>query len=946
MAGESRTSSTGTRLIGRSQHLTILRDASQALETGVGTCLRLEGEAGIGKTMLLQAGLEEMKGRNFTVFSGAAREVEQNLPFAAVVDTLGLKALSPDADAAAVGRLVVGETSPHRDEPLLRLRIVEAIFEFVERSCRNAPCVVAVEDLHWADSESLLMVDRLARRARDLPLLLVCSTRLQPRSTEVAAVATTLAEQGRDIVLDPLDRDEVMALVRDAIGGEPGKNLTHAVDRAAGNPLFVTELVASLIQEGRFIRRNGTVDISQARLPTSLRLVILSRLSFSSAETLDVLRLAAVLGSSFELDDLSLVTNRTMAELLTILDGALRSAILVGTGDTLGFRHHLVRDALYEDLPVAMRAALHHDVARSLADAGRPPGRIIPHVVASARTGDVWAVGWMRAAAKEAQDRAPPVALHLLRQALSIAGPTYPELYELKAELAQALTWGGEPAEGELVARELLIEHRRDRLERIVRTTLVRSLQLQGRVGDAVGPLEEAARDPDVPEIERARLLAQAAQAWASTGQPNRARIVGEEALTVAERVADDTARCTALVALATTSDRPVIESMEMGREAVSLARRGAVDEFASVHAFLSLGNADLAAYRADAMLVLNEGLQRADHLGMAWTAPLFHAALGANYFRDGQWDEAVAELETAISSATELRIHFVLADAASRLAYIAARRGDDRTAEKWLTMAEDQVRERRVRQDEMVRTCLARAYICASQARPDTARDVLEKARADTASSGQWLNYLLLGPTYTKILVDLGQQEEAREIVTATEAAAQRDATPWAEAQAHRCRGIADREPETLNAAIALLTEAPDVFMDLPDAYEEMAMLLSEAGHTDQAVACLQQAAVLWGKPGATRDIARIDAALRGLGFQQGVRGSRRRPRSGWEALTKTEREVVDLVTEDLIYREIAERMFISKRTVETHIAHIFEKLGLSSRRELSVMVEERRDR
>jgi DNA-binding CsgD family transcriptional regulator len=119
--------------------------------------------------------------------------------------------------------------------------------------------------------------------------------------------------------------------------------------------------------------------------------------------------------------------------------------------------------------------------------------------------------------------------------------------------------------------------------------------------------------------------------------------------------------------------------------------------------------------------------------------------------------------------------------------------------------------------------------------------------------------------------------------------------------------------------------------------ACEDAASALSRVGGRDQPVALLRDAVGVYERVGAFMDLTRAEAALRGLGIRRGRRGARRRPSRGWESLTPTELEVVRLVSQGLTNVEIGRRLFISRRTVETHLSHVFGKLGVSSRVQLA---------
>ncbi len=159
---------------------------------------------------------------------------------------------------------------------------------------------------------------------------------------------------------------------------------------------------------------------------------------------------------------------------------------------------------------------------------------------------------------------------------------------------------------------------------------------------------------------------------------------------------------------------------------------------------------------------------------------------------------------------------------------------------------------------------------------------------------------------------------------------------TKWARAAALRCRGMLEADHDLLCEAVCVLRGSPRP-LERATACEEAASALRDVAQTTKATALLDEALGIYVELGAARDIARVEAALRSLGRCPSRRGWRQRQaKVGWEALTRTELEVVSLVGEGLTNREVAERLYISARTVETHMTHVFAKLGLSSRLEL----------
>ena len=167
----------------------------------------------------------------------------------------------------------------------------------------------------------------------------------------------------------------VADLAADAVGTAPGQGLLAGLAGAAGNPLFVTEMLAALAQEGMLETAGGRAEVAQTALPPTLRLTILRRLSFLSDDMLQALRFASIPGASFTVTDLSVTMDRPVVELFGVLAEGITGRVLEDDGDRLRFRHDVIRDAIYEDMPATIRHGLHREAGQRLAQPGRRPCR-------------------------------------------------------------------------------------------------------------------------------------------------------------------------------------------------------------------------------------------------------------------------------------------------------------------------------------------------------------------------------------------------------------------------------------------------------------------------------------------------------------------------------------------------------------------------------------------
>jgi predicted ATPase len=448
-------------LVGRSAELGQLRSAVRQVVDGIGQAVLVTGEAGIGKTRLVAEGLDGAGRLGVQVFRGAAEELERRRPFGAVADCLGIGGSPPDSRRAAIARLLAEDPGGIDgdwlgDTPQAEFRVVEAVIALVEELSAHSPVMLAVEDLQWADPSTLLVLQRLGRRVGQLPVLLVCTARPVPRSQELEGCLQLLRASGAaELLLGPLDGAATTRLVEQLVGAPPGSGLLAQVAGAGGNPLFVTELVGALQRDGSIaLGSDGTAELTRVGIPPSLPLLILHRLSFLAPATLELLRVASVLGASFAVADLSAVVGRPTAVLLAALEEAIAAGILESRDQLLGFRHDLIWEALYQDLPAPLRRGLHRDAGRALAAAGAPPEQVAEQLVRGASPGDRQAVAWLQRAARAAAPRAPAVAVDLLQRALELVDRTDPLRDGLLAEQAVSLMWSGRLADAEAVCHQ------------------------------------------------------------------------------------------------------------------------------------------------------------------------------------------------------------------------------------------------------------------------------------------------------------------------------------------------------------------------------------------------------------------------------------------------------------------------------------------------------------
>ena len=191
------------------------------------------------------------------------------------------------------------------------------------------------------------------------------------------------------------------------------------------------------------------------------------------------------------------------------------------------------------------------------------------------------------------------------------------------------------------------------------------------------------------------------------------------------------------------------------------------------------------------------------------------------------------------------------------------------------------------------------------------------------------------MGPDLVRMAVAAGDRQRAVAVTEELEESAPRCGSPTARGIALRCRGLLDDDPDALLEAVAVHRVGPRPY-PLAAACEDAGVALGRVGKTGDAVPLLNEAVAVYERLDAVHDVDRVQPVLRSLGVRR-PRQVARRPAFGWDSLTPSELQVVDLAVTGLTNREIAERLFVSRRTVATHLEHVFQKLGHGNRVELT---------
>jgi len=938
-------------LRGRAAETRVLAEALECAVAGRAAAVLIEGEAGIGKTRLLDQALAYATSRGMQVAAARAEELEQTRPFGLVGSAFGCAKDSRDPRRAAIAGLLAagtgGELGPITvtSDPGLRFRVVDALADLAEELALTGPMVLGVDDLQWADPSSLLTLSTLSRRLADLPAVLIGCLRPSPRSAELdRLVAAVEGGGGRYMALRALADHAVVELVTETVAAEPGPALLAGITGAAGNPLFVTELLGALAQEGAIRTAAGRAEVAEITLPPTLRLTILRRLSFLADDTLQALRAASILGSGFTLTDLATVTGRSALELSVTLAEAVRARVVEDDGTALRFRHDLIRDAIYDDIPLSVRHALHREAGHLLAESGAAAMPVAEQLSRGASKGDAAAIEWLTRAARQAVATSPEIAAELLGRAIGLMEPQDSSRDRMLAEQADSLMLAGRIPEVQAACRALLDRGHDQSVEGAVRMCLGRALLAGGLVRDGLRELDHAAQLPLLTDAERAGALAWAGFARFSLGDLDGAAATATQATSAATRADDYVTTSIAMTTLARVCEcrgqfgralQIIDDAVHRADESPGRQGHRYPVNTARGHILIELGRPE------DGRTALEEGRRISEELGVRWPLASYEAYLGVERFASGEWDDAIAELEASLELAAEIGEAYSRIYGHNVLSLIALHRNDLRRAEESAAAAARELAGTGPRYRAHW-AMWVRALLLEADGRSAEALVTLAQSWDQCVRSGLAQEYPVFGADLVRLALARGEPGRARDVAAAVAEMADKDAVPWLAGAALRCQGLVEHDADALRAAAAAYARGSRP-LELALASEEAGTVLAREGMQDQGRPLLDGAIEIYERLRAVRDVARAESVLREAGIRRGRRGPRGRPRIGWASLTPTEQTVAGLVAEGLSNPQIGERLYVSRRTVQAHLAHVFAKLDIATRAQLAAEVTRR---
>ena len=931
-------------LIGRDSEMVLLTGLVTEVSLGRGSSVLIEGEPGIGKSALVRAMVAGAPEAGCEVFWGAGDELGQALPLVPFLDGLRVREPSLNPRRKTIVGLLRGEIAADRGTDVLAA-LAEQLLALMTEQCTTRPAILVVDDLQWADPASVTLWGRLARSARQVPLLLIGIMRPVPQRDDLLALRRVVSADAR-LQLTALTGTAVTDLVAVLAGGKPDGNLLRLADGAAGNPLYLTELVAALARGSSLtITEAGTAELASGSAPGSLSAAIADRLGFVAGPVREVLQAAALLGMEFAVSDLAIVLARSVTDLIPAVGEACAAGVLAESGNSLGFRHPLIRAALYEEMPAPVRAAWHRDVGRALAEAGAPPDRVARQMLraVSGDEGtpaaidgapmDEWTLNWLARTADPLVSQAPGVAAELLTRAAVPSSPVGSARRGwLESRLADALFRIGDTAGAEQVANRALEQTFEPDLLVDLHSTLAQCRGLAGMSAESLATLDRALASPGLSARHRARLLVLAARTHFNLGHAEEAGRVAARALAAASEAGDNWAMSWALhvLTIVAMAQGKMTDALPLFDRALAVTQTDPT--LTDLRLLLQINKAvalgDLDRYE-EALTVAGQARHLADQVGTAIRLAQAHSALGQLLFETGRWDDALAEvaiLPENLKEPAAACCDFGIA------AVICFHRGEIGAARCYLAAAIPHAE--RIGHRLIGPLALARSLDCEHAGALPEALTALTAGFASSTEDLDEMEDLLADAV--RLAKETGDPTTAQALAGHAATLAAESEIPHRQANALYCRGLLDHDAPRLLAAAERYDDAGRPLLQAK-ALEAAAGEFVGTGDRDRARGAFTRAVEVYTCLGAAADAARLQATFRAHGIRRGPHSKHRRARSGWDSLTPTEIKIAAFVGEGLSNPDIAGRLLLSRRTVGTHVSHILKKLDIHSRTDIA---------
>lgn len=928
-----------TPLRGRPGELHLLRTLLAAVRSdGRGRVVVVRGAPGSGKSRLLLEARSIASEVGIQVLSLGGDPDAHVIPHGPILDGVR-KGPTPLLSATVLAQLPIGPEQGYwlRNELEARLQEVALV----------QPVLVCVDDLQWCDSGTLSMLRTLPPRLATDAVVWVVAVREGEGQPSVVATVQSLSQTGADVVrLGSLNEEAVAEIATDLLGGTPDRSVLASAARAEGQPLLVVELLRGLLDEQLVTLEDGTARLVADELPARLRDAVGRRTARLSNLARDLLQVGAVLGRRFPVDLLAAVLEQPPAALLSPLQEVFDAGLLHDDGELIGFRHDLIREAVTAGMPSGVTRVLGRQAVDVLLARGAPTVEVATMLAETALPGDVQAVAALRGAAKTLALTSSPSAANFSVRALELLPEDSPLRPEVVVESIMLLWQGGRAAAAQELAASMLAGA----------MGIDSAAEAQIRLGLAKFFTRYSATEA----------VRQCLTALALPGTPDDLRIGFQIVLAVNYGLSGDPNAVDAVLA-------PVREMLDTIPDPLLQATLARIDSYAAFHR----QDWDLAFRRQDDVIAISP-MDDGENPPGVWGAAMWTSI--------GYPARAFALIDPALASARrDGRVgSLVLWSSMRTRALLDAGRLEEARTEAENVMDIEDIDVVGGLMDNLVIYALVRAALHAGW--PDVVRSfrarVLRMTTDETPQvrrQGLWLTALVAdsvgdnvaamaacadavaafdqpGPSFgsvddvadavvfVRMAMRAGRPDLAGSAVSMAErrAEANPDYPPAAAAASH-ARALYVEDEGDLREALHLSADSERLLVRA-SVLEDLGQMVGP-DRPREAIALLDEALLLCEKGGAEHDAARVRGRLRKLGVHR--RRSLHPPKSkhGLAALTPGEREVVRLVADGGTNRQVAEQLFVSPHTVNTHLRNAFLKLNVRSRVELTRLVTEQND-
>jgi DNA-binding CsgD family transcriptional regulator len=919
-------------LLERDAELRALDDALGGARRGRGSAVLVEGHAGTGKSRLLAEAAARAERADMQVLRARGEDAEREFAFGIALQLFEHRVRTAEPDererllsgaAGLAGPLLGGAATVEDAQGVFS--IMYGLYWLTQGLADGRPLLIAVDDAQWADLPTLRLLAYLSNRLDDLRIALVVAYRPSEDPSGATPVSALAPRGARRLMLGPLSRAGAAQLVRDRIPGASDAFCTACADVTAGNPFYLDELLRTVEAESVPATDDGVAQVS-ALAPETVSQSILLRLSRLSPEAAALAQAVAVLGEASLCDAAALA--QLDADAAVPVAAALAGVGVLADREPLSFSHPIVRGVVYADAPEAQRGRMQLRAAELLrADA--PAERVAAHLLAAPPAHEPWVVEPLRVAAAHALARgAPESAVRYLRRALDEPPP--PEARaDVLVQLGSAEAAAAMPGAVERLQEALALHD--DPLARArVRLVLGRALSAQGRFADAGAAFEQGAaeargRDADlVADLEAGYLgVARLDPALYAIAAERMERLVAQPP------VEDHPAQ------------RPVLADIALGRawagssaaEVLPLAERAWADgallaeQGPDGHPVYVLTGALAAIDELDRELeVLDVTLLEARARGSVMAVATASYCRSIPLLFQARIPESLADAEQALGAEREGWEMF-LPTARGFYAIGLMERGDPDAAERALGD---------LREPERWHESLTYAPYLDARSQLHLARRRPREALADAVAAGRLLEEAFVGVMGRGVVQwrcaaalaadALGEHDRARALCDEELELARAGDRAREIGAALRTAGLLARDERRLEllAEATHTLERSQSVLELLRALVDLGAALRRAGQRQAARRPLERALDVASSRGATALAQRAREELLATGARP-----RRTALRGVDSLTPSELRVARLAADGLRNREIAEALFVTGKTVDYHLRHVYQKLG-----------------